>query len=1020
MRGFLGRTVLALIAVVLTTQPLIAQQGTVTGRVLTEEGGIVPGASVLVMGTQREVLANQNGTYALPAPVGVQRIQARAFGYRTAVQEVTVADGESVTLDFTLEVSRFALDEVVVSVSAGDVTRREVGTDIASIDVASQIDDAAVTDFSSLLNGRAGNVTVTQASGNVGAGSRIRVRGVNSLTQDNNPLLIIDGVRANNNTAVGINRGQTFSRFNDLNPADIENIQVVKGPAATALYGSEAASGVIVVTTKKGGAGQNQFTFSVETGYMEDVTAYPDNYADVTPFGITDPNDPRLAPWRTSSNPTTGQVFVLDNPFEDASTSPFRTGQFSTYNLSLAGGQDSFSYYTSLRFEDREGVLPSNDVNRLSFRGNFQALPREDLQVNVSAGYTRSEVNLPKSGGNTSGYFTNALAGIPLSAKGSDGSCLAALLGAADESFCDKDGNTRAGFDKIEPIISRENVDRFTSSFQLRSTPRSWLTATAKLGADVTDQLFTDAIPFDPDVPFSFAAGGENFLSRPLTRIITADLGTEASYGVTESVRGATSVGAQYFNTRIETIACEGRVFPNDQATACDAAVSLRGFSDLSENVEIGAYFQQRLSYGGYLFMTGALRVDDNSSLGEDEGAIWSPSFNTSFVISDLPSWNVDAFSDLRLRFAWGTASQSPSQYAADRTYVISRLAQGGNVVAGLSPLDPGNPNLGPERNEEFEIGLNAGLLDDRLGVSLTYFSRTTTDAIVSRPVAPSSGFANDRFINIGELENSGLEATLDAVLLERDNFSWDATLQYSSVDPRVARLGTDNPIFVGAGQILADGAVPGSYYSRVITSAERDASGEIIPGSIQYAPGNIQEGSDLRIVGQPIPTNEQSLSTAVTLFESLRISTLFDRKAGHQALNGTRDGRNPGSLSGANSRFAEEWAFRQTQSTAVEQAMLEADEFLGDHNAIFVEDADFIKWREIRATYSLPASFASQFRASGASLYAGGRNLAVWTDFRGLDPEANEYGARDSLRSEVDNALPPPRLFFFGLTFSF
>ena len=1001
----------------------LAQEGVIQGQVTeaeTEEP--LPGVNIIVVGQAGLGAATDGeGRYVIEGvPAGEQQLEARFVGYRRQAVTVDVAEADTLVQGFELQPSFIEMDELVVSVSAGDLRRREVGTDIAAINVNEAIEGAAITDFSSLLNARASNVSVNATSGNVGGGSSIRVRGINSLTQDNSPLLIIDGVRVNNDTEVGVTRGQTYSRFNDINPQDIASLQIVKGPAATALYGSEAAAGVIVVETKSGVQGRTRFTFQTEQGTMTDVTTYPDNYADVTAFGITDPNDPILAPWRTAQNEMTGEVFVLDNPFEDADSSPFRRGQFSTYNMAVSGGAQNFNYYSSLNYETREGVLPSNFLDRLSFRANFEATPAEAVRIRANSGYTRSEANLPKSGNNTSGYFANAIDGIPISALGEDGSCLATVLGASDPSFCDKNGNTRAAFDKIEPILSAQDIDRFTASLQTDITPYEWWTSTIKMGADVTDMTFTDAIPYDPDVPFSFAEGGENFITRPLTRVFTADASTQVSYPLTSILTGHTALGAQYFNNRIETISCEGRIFPNDQATACDAAVSLRGFSDLSENVEVGAYVQQRMDYRDFLFVTGSLRVDDNSALGADEGAIWSPSVNTSILLSEMPFWNVPRFDELQLRFAWGTASQSPSQYAANRTYVITRLAQEGNIVAGLSPLDPGNPDLGPERSQEFELGFNASFFDYRLGVNFTYFDRTTRDAIISRPVAPSLGFANNRFINIGRLENSGLEFSIDALIMERENITWDARLQLSTVHPIVADLGIDEPIFTGVSQVIQTGFAPGAYYGRVITSAERDADGNIIPESVQYAPGNLEEGSDFRILGQPTPTNEQSLSTTLTLFKRITLTTLFDRKGGHQLFNGLSAGRNPGILQGASSRFGEEWAYRQIRMSPEEQATIELDELEGNHDAFWVEDADFVKWRELKVSYTLPPRLMGRVGASRAQVYVGGRNLYTWTNFSGLDPEARDYGARDDLRANVDNALPAPRMFFTGVSLTF
>ncbi|MGH7481556.1 MAG: TonB-dependent receptor domain-containing protein, partial [Longimicrobiales bacterium] len=514
----------------------------------------------------------------------------------------------------------------------------------------------------------------------------------------------------------------------------------------------------------------------------------------------------------------------------------------------MSGSSDEVSYFTSLAYDDQLGTLPSNDLQRTNFRANFRATPNEKISVTANSGYVRSTINLPKSGNNTSGFFTNALTGIPLSSRNADGECLATVLAGVEPDFCDKNGNRRAAFDKIAAIISREKIERFTGSLQIDYTPVSWLTNSATLGTDIVDQVFNDAIPFDPDIPFSFAAGGEFFRTRNLFRNLTVDLSSRAAYDLTSSVGARTGIGAQYFQSTTEEIACEGRDFVNDQATACDAGVSLRGFSDLSEKVEIGAYLQQHLSYNDYLFLNGALRVDDNSALGANEPAIWSPSLNGSLVVSDLPMWNVapGLVSDLRVRAAWGTATQSPVQYAAQRTFGIVRLGTDAGIVSGLSPEDPGNPDLGPERSSEIEVGFDAGVLDDRVGLQFTYFDRTTKDAIVLRPVAPSTGFADNQWVNLGELENKGYEASINALLLNRGYLTWDAVLTFASTKSTIVDLG-DQDGFDG----FYEGYAPGSLTSCVITSATRTADGEILNsegelvGTVEHLPGTIDEGCE-------------------------------------------------------------------------------------------------------------------------------------------------------------------------------
>ncbi|MGH7504363.1 MAG: SusC/RagA family TonB-linked outer membrane protein [Longimicrobiales bacterium] len=994
---------------------LHAQDATLRGQVTNAEGGPVPAAVIVVTGTQAGTVADAEGNYTLTLAPGTYEIEARSLGYRTGVENVTIAAGETTTLDFSLAVSAVQLAEVVASVEAGEVTRRQMGVDIASIDVAEQIDNAVVTNVSQLLNARAANVTITQASGNVGSGSRIRVRGINSLTQGNNPLIIIDGVRASNDTDVGINRGQTFSRFDDLDPNNIERIQVVKGPAALALYGSEAASGVIIIDTKTGrsAAGGMQVSMQLQQGSMWDVTDYPDNLADVTSF-VSGADDPRLQGWPVETNPLTGQVFVADNPYEDASTSPFRTGRTSSASLQVSGRGDDVSYFTSIAWDDRTGTLPSNDLERLNFRANLQATPNEQISITASSGYVTSTTNLPKSGNNTSGFFSNALSGIPLASKNDAGECLATVLTGTDPEFCDKDGNLRAGFDKIAAIISREKIERFTGSLRVDYTPFPWLTNAATIGADVVDQVFNDAIPYDPDIPFSFAAGGEYFRTRNLLRHLTADISSTVSYDLTSTLNGKTAIGAQYFKDEREEIACEGRDFVNDQATACDAGVSLRGFSDLSEKVEIGAYAQQRMSYANYLFMTGSMRVDDNSALGSNESAIWLPSFNTSLVMSEMPFWNVDPglLSELRLRAAWGTATQSPVQYAAERTYGVVRLGTPAGIVAGLSPEDPGNADLGPERSSEIEAGFDAGILNGRVGLQFTYFNRKTRDAIVSRPVPPSSGFADNQWVNLGELENKGYEASIHAQLLERDDIGLEARLTLAGTQATITDLG-DQDGFGG----FREGYAPGSLTSCVITAADRNEAGEIT--NVVHAPGTLEEDC-LRVIGQVTPTNEQSLFTTLTLFQNIQVSALFDRAAGHLLPSGTLDGHEPGSLDETNSRFGRMWAYRQLNSTPIEQAYMEADYFEGNHNAIWYQSADFIKFRELRMDYRLPESIAGRMGMSAATVYIGGRNLVTWTDYQGIDPEINGRGARDEIGTNDSGAIAPPRMFFTGVRVTF
>lgn len=1005
-----------LLFVLFVSSPLLAQDGRVTGQVTDSQGQPLESVTIQVVGTGIGTLTGQNGNFDLRGvPAGEVRVRAGRIGYRQSTKTVQVTAGQSSNVDFVLQTSAVELSEVVASVGAGDVTRREVGTDIASINAAEAVQDAAISNFSELIAGRGEGVSMQLGSGNLGVGQQVRVRGVNSLTQANNPLLIIDGVRASNRTETGVARGQTYSRFNDLNPDNIENIQIVKGPSATTLYGSEAASGVIIVETKTGREGGAQINVSAEGTMMRDVADYWPNIANVTPH-VSGPDDPRLEGW--GSYAEDGRVFVRHNPFEDDNVDPKGTGYRQKYMLSVRGGNEGTTYYGALGFENGDGVMPSNRIDHKNIRANFASVITDQLDVRLSAGFFDNWTRTPKSGGNTSGFFGNWAGGFPVqSLDQNNDRCLGTLLFNQPDSFCDSNGNVRAAFDKIAAIPNIENVQRFTTSLRLNYRPFPWMENMARIGADASHSEFQDAIPFDPDIPFGFAAGGENFITSTTNVNRSLDLSSRLSFEPAEDISTRTTFGAQYFEDEVDQVRCQGRVYPNDQATSCNAAVNIRGFSSRRQKVEIGAYVQQRIGWREYLYVTGAMRVDDNSSLGDREDEIWSPSANVSWVVSDMEGWNVDWVSQLRLRGAWGKASQSPEQYSADRTFVIRRLTTESGAQAGLVPNDPGNPDLGAERSEEIEVGMNADLFGGRLGVDFTYYDQTTEGAILSIPVAPSSGFSNNQWVNVGELTSSGFEASADIRVLDREDVSWDLRLSAFDSDATITEVGVENPP-----PGVQRGFSPETYLSRLITDAERNAQGEIIDGSVEYAPGQLDDGTGRRAVGSSAAPAEQTLSSTIQLGDAFRIHTLFARRSDQQLDAGNREGMCPDTDgTGPNSSACWLWWNRSTALTPEAQAMMERNQRLGEHGAIFTDDANYIRFRELRVSYMLPDVLLSQIGASTGRLTVAGRNLGMWTDYLDLDPEVRERGARDEVQPKTtENALPLTRNFTVGVNLSF
>lgn len=1010
---------------------LAAQQGVVSGVVRDGAGSPVGGVALQVVDRDVAVLTSDNGSYRLELPPGTYEIRVSRIGFQESVERVEVVAASETELDIVMELQALELEGVVASVAARPTRRQELGTDLVRFDAVDAVEKSGAGTLSELLNNRAAGVSVTPSTGTAGGASRVRIRGATSITQDNNPIIYIDGVRASNETGSGpgsfdFANGQTISRLDDINPQEIQSIQVVKGPSAAALYGSEAASGVILIETKSGRGSPTEIHYSHSQGLTYDVEDYWDNFADVSQFGFTDVSDPVLQQWRPIENPVTGEVFIRHNPLKDAHTDPFRTARNVENRISIQGSGQDFSYFTALRHSSEEGTLRNNDVELTSFRGNFEGRPAENLRIAVNTSFTNSEFRLPDNDRSAVGTITNAGAGLPLfsfgtRADGSRGDCLTTVLTGDSESLCDaQQGNLTARFDKLETILNTQDVQRFTGSVTANWNPLPWATGRLALGVDFDEANNVNLVPLDPDRPFGANSDGLRRELNTRTRLLSLDGAVTATWRPTGDFTLTSSAGTQVFRTRVLSTSCQGLGgFASPAANACDAALTFSGGSNRVEIYEVGGFFQQQINFRDYLFGTGSVRVDDHSALGDEESVIVSPSANASALISRMPFWNVAAVSELRLRGAWGKAAQAPNPFAQDQTFEPIRVTQGGSQRIGVQPKAPGNPLLTAERSEEFEIGFDAGFLNNRITFGFTYYDATTRDAILPTNVAPSTGFTDTRFVNVGKIENSGVELTLGARLLDARNVAWDVTVQHSTQDPIITDMGGVPPITFGLGtehQMFREGFSPGAFFGWEIESAERNAAGEI--ADVRLKPGNVGGANrpNDRYLGKAFPGNEQAFSTTVTLFDRLQVSTLFERAGDYVKLDNSQEFRTPFIPGTSTSR---EWAMRQVESTPEQQAAMEFSDFTS--TGLFIQDASFVKWRELTVRYDLPERLSQLIGPlQRASFTFGGRNLATITDYKGIDPELSFDGGRDSFNQAEFFTLPPGRSFFAQLDLVF
>lgn len=967
-------------AAAVTPPPLQAQtSGTVRGRIV-DAATLQPiaGVHVRIEGTRNEAVSGADGTFTISgvAP-GAVTVVAQRLGFQRAMRSAVVPNTGALTLDFTLEIAALSLEEVVVT-ATGEARKREVANAIASISAA-EVEKAAVKTVSELLSARAAGVQVLQSSGTTGMGSRIRIRGSNSVSLSNEPILFVDGVRVSNEVGPMSfeTGGDAPTRLNDLNPDEIANIEIVKGPAAATLYGTDAANGVIWITTKRGTAGATKWNIFTELGTVNDVADYPTSYRGVSSTGtvcrLSDVAAGRCAQASVQSL----------NPLEDGGMSPFRSGNVRQVGISASGGREGLRFYLSSDLKRETGVLPGNSLQRASVRGNFDFVLSPTFNGAVSAGYIESDLAFPLNGNYELGLIGNGLA--------SQGTT--SIL----------DGWGFFPVEQLTSVDSRQRINRLTGSVRLDWVPLRFWRNRLNVGLDQTGRDDDEFFPTGEAPAWLGYDRGARFANRFRGSIYTVDLLSSVTLSLSENLSSVSSVGAQYIDE-----AWTGRFVTGRQLVAGSrsirAAAVTEGNESTTENSKAGVFAQQHVAFRDRLFVTGALRADDASAFGSDYDLVIYPKLSVSWVVSEESFFpTIRGLSSLRLRSAWGKSGLQPGSIDALRFFQPVPVALDGRSVTGVTFGSLGNPALKPEQSAEFETGLDMQFLGGRIGAELTYFDKRTEDALVLRVLPPSLGVGNGRFENLGSVRNSGFEGLIDIQVVDREKVSWDLAVNASLNDNELRSLGTGIPPINLGVQRHAVGYPLGGFWARPITSFA-DSNGDGI-----IAASEVVVGTAPVFLGSPFPKRQFAIRNEVALLGSIRAGALLEYRGGQKLYNNTQQWRSiQGITRGLNDKAA----------PLGDQAREVAAAFLGTV-AGFIEDASFWKLREVTLTFDAPSAWASRLRAKSASIVLAGRNLATWTKYSGLDPEINQagqtnFGATDFMTQ------PPVRYFTTRINLSY
>ena len=962
---------LATLAAVLP-RPAFAQEGVIAGTVVTQ-GALRPlsGATITVTGQQTRTVTDASGHFRLTAVTGTEvTVEARMIGYRANSQSVRVG---ATDVRFVMSERAVELDQVVVTGTAGAQAQRAVGNSISRVDASEVTQQARVANVQDLINGRAAGVVVIPGTGMVGSGARIRIRGMSTFSLTSDPLIYVDGVRVNNETGSGIGI-QAFgsgvvSRLNDFNPEEIENIEILKGPAAATLYGTEAARGVINIITKKGASSGTNYSFTVRRGqnmFWNYENRVPTNY------------------W---VNPTTNQiegVNVAKTELERG-TPIFRKGLVEEYNGNVSGGTGTLRYFVSGEKTNNEGAEPNNARRQFSTRSNLQITPNSKLDMQTSLGYIQSHTTLSCEAG---------CGGATWGAWYSNPANLKSACGPTDDWTC---GLAR-GFQSSPPESDRamqdwQDINRLTGSASLNFRPLSWMTHRLTVGTDFSQEKNEELLPYQTNDTLRFfwgtSADGWKYANRREVVLNTWDYVGSAVAQLTSKINATTSAGVQYYQRHTSALTEEGDYFPAPGLETIGAAGTKSVTSDgILDNNTLGFYGQEQFGWQDRLFATFAVRVDNNSSFGKDIKWVTYPKASLSWVLTEepsvrqhLPGW-VNTF---KLRTAYGQSGQQPDIFTALRTY--SPVAGTGGAGA-LTPGLLGNKNLGPERGVETELGFDAGFLQDRLGLDFTYYHKLTKDAILARPVAPSTGFGGaNQFVNAGSILNQGLEGLLKAQIFNGQRYGWDANLNVSYNWGKVKKLyGSDTVIISGDVQQRI-GYNPWSFFRERVVSAQYDPTTKRAinamcdngkGGSTPCFNANGAVIAPRVYLGRAIPAVEGSFGSNVRFLEHFHLNVLSDFKAGYKKVDNN--------LRIRCQIFLTCWERMHPEGVdPKELAGMQTNNTIRDW---VLRDSKFLKLREVSVSYDAPAKYVSLTRARALSLNLAARNLRTWTPYTGLDPE--------------------------------
>ncbi|WP_432713264.1 SusC/RagA family TonB-linked outer membrane protein [Pedobacter sp.] len=1015
-------------------------QQVITGKITdATDGAVIPGVSIIVKGTTTGTSTTADGTFTLTIPSSNATLIISAVGYST--REVLV--NQRKTINETLQPATQNLSEVTV-VGALGITRekRSLGYSTQVIQ-AEELNENKQPNVVNALQGKVAGVTVSSTGGAPGQGASIQIRGINSLdpNRSNEPLFVIDGVIIDNSTStVGDQadlRGMS-NRSADINPQDIETINVLKGGAATALYGLRGSNGVVVITTKSGKAGALRVNVSTTTGFDE-VNRFPEKQKVYTQGfgGVYDPTS-----FFPSWGPTVEAAKAIDpthpDKLFDTFDEAYQTGWQTQNNLSLTGGTEKVVYASSFSYFKQEGTIPNTDYQNISGKLSGNLKFSDKLQAGASLNYINS-------GGfryNADRYNENISYWSP--------------------RWSIKDFLTPAGtmnsYGNDNPLYGpytnkfKDNVNRVIGNINVNYQPLEWLNITYRAGVDAYTDKRQRTAPGPQGIPgervFTDNGGGFVYDYNTNNRIITSTFIATASRKISKDIKGTLRFGHDISDSRSTTVSVTGDTLAVYNNFNIANAQNVKGSNNRIDYRLMGVFGELSLDYKNYLFLTLTGRNDWTSSLLKPNNSFFYPSASISYVFSDhlkLP----EVISFAKLRFSYAQVGKDASPYAYSTGFV--NYQQLGNGFTGYTKGELlGDPNLKPEFTDTYDAGLEMQFFKNRLSMDVSYYYSESKDQIIAADISSTTGYVRAA-VNAGSMRNKGIELAISGTPIKTDNITWDVGLTFSANRNKILSLAEGLEEIILASQFgyanatvtskLIEGHAYGDLFGTGYARYNSNYDGYLIDNKDPWiigANGFPTKVTDL-LIANASPKWIGGLSTTFR-YKDFSLNALFDTRQGQYKYNQldnffaafgiaayTLDRNDTrvfnGVLADGTPNTKAVWLGQGIGPDGVDYAdgyYRNSSYGYRGYSENFVQDASWFRLRSLGLTYNLPEKFLVPLKAKNASVTLTANNLWLHTNYKGFDPETSSFNSGSNVTGFSGFAYPATRSFLFTLNVGF